>query len=90
MGWVIRSALLSSKLKKNSINAKKTIDSYLLNKKLLEPGAEPFLSQWQQQIRFSSLGQGWTYKMKDGNGWTLMKLISLKNNLFVSITLDFD
>lgn len=35
-------ALLSSKLKKhNAINAKKTFVYYLLNKKLLEPVAEP-------------------------------------------------
>lgn len=68
----------------------KTVGCYLLNKKLLEPGAEPFTSQWQYQLHFSSVGQGWTHEVKDFNGRNLMRLISLKNNLFVSITLGSD
>lgn len=31
--------------KQNVVNAEKTVGHYLLNKKLLEPGAEPFQSQ---------------------------------------------
>lgn len=45
-------AFFQIKKKKYAINAKKAVGYYVLNRKLLEPGAEPFRSQWQHWIHF--------------------------------------